>query len=77
MQPTNSQSRQLWGSIKGFPIGSLIKTKDGHIMTVTNIEAYQHVDKLVCKITVWSPQRGYVRLNHHQAEKEWIALEEK
>lgn len=77
MKPTNSESRKILSSMKGFPIGSLIKTSEGKIMTITNIEAFQHVDTLICKITAWSPEDGYVRISSKDAEEHWVPLEDK
>lgn len=77
MRPTSSETRKITERVKGFPIGSLVRTADGEVMTITNIEAYQYVDKPLCKITAWSPQSGYVRLYSHEAEQQWLRLEAK
>ena len=77
MRPTSSEARKITQRVKGFPIGSLIKTADGEVMTITNIEAYQYVDRPFCKITAWSPQSGYIRLSSYEAEQQWSQLEGK
>lgn len=66
--------------MKAFPIGSLVKTSEGKIMTITNIEAFQYVDRsvhIMCKITAWSPEDGYIRVSSVDAQEQWIPLEDK
>lgn len=77
MYPSSSETRKILEFARTFPVGSLVETKDNDILTITKIEAFQELDRPICKITAWSAQTGYVRVPLDEAEKDWTPLENK